>query len=127
MKKILIIEDDPVVGTVYRNFLTRQGFDLDWVKDGAAALDRVATFVPDVVLLDLMIPKVSGLDVLRALRAEEAYSELYIIVLTNAAVPALVQQARELGANQVFDKSQTSPISITELLHTRFNTNSPAA
>src|SRR5688572_7607172 len=60
MKKILIIEDDPVFGLVYEKFLTTHGFSVRVARDGAAGLEQLNTFRPDAVLLDLMMPKLNG-------------------------------------------------------------------
>src|ERR1041385_4731874 len=109
MKKVLIIEDDPVAGHIYRRFLDKNEFVTDLATNGADGLDRVTAFAPDAILLDLMMPKVGGIAVLNTLRAQEKYRDLPVIVLTNAAVPAFVEQATKAGASQVLDKSKTSP------------------
>jgi CheY-like chemotaxis protein len=124
MKKILIVEDDPVVGLVYQRFLEKHGFETDLARDGAQGLERLPVFEPDAVLLDLMMPKVGGIVVLSTIRADEAYRHLPVIVLTNACVPAFIQQATKAGANHVLDKSKVTPQSIVELLNTLFETSS---
>jgi len=117
MKKILLIEDDPVVATVYQRFLQARGFVIEVATDGAKGLEQLSIFEPDAVVLDLIMPAIGGIDVLKALRAQPAFRELPVIVLTNACVPALVEQAMNAGANQVFDKSKQSPSAILESLH----------
>lgn len=116
MKKVLVIEDDPVAGTVYQRFLQGHGFIAERAKDGLAGLDQIATFQPDAVLLDMMMPKMGGVDVLKRIRANEISRELPVIVLTNAAVPAFVDQAIQAGANHVIDKAKASPANIMALL-----------
>ncbi|HMJ91387.1 MAG TPA: response regulator [Candidatus Acidoferrum sp.] len=116
MKRILVIEDDPVVGTVYQRFLQGQGFVTELAKDGVTGLEKVITFEPDAVLLDMMMPKMGGADVLKKLRAQPSYRELPVIVFTNAAIPAFVEQATQAGANHVFDKAKASPSGIVALL-----------
>src|ERR1043166_396486 len=112
MKKILVIEDDPVVATVYRRFLEGNGFQIHIATDGAKGLERMTSFAPDAVVLDLMMPKMNGIDVLKNLRAREAHRDLPVIVLTNACIPAFVEQAMQAGANYVMDKSKDTPSSI---------------
>jgi chemosensory pili system protein ChpA (sensor histidine kinase/response regulator) len=116
--KILVIEDDQVVGIVYQRFLQSHGFEVEVATDGLKGLERVAEFLPDAVLLDLMMPKLGGIDVLKNLRADEAFRELPVVVMTNACVPAFVEQARQAGANYVFDKSKDSPVAILGALQT---------
>jgi CheY-like chemotaxis protein len=127
MKKIMVIEDDTIVGTVYQRFLQAQGFATEVAKDGIAGLDRIATFQPDAVLLDMMMPKMGGVDVLKRIRSQEGFQHLPVIVLTNAAIPAFVDQATQAGANYVVDKSKASPSAILGLLQTILHLDPHAA
>ena len=116
MKKILVIEDDPVVGMVYQRFLQTHGFSSEVCRDGATGLERLAAYQPDALLLDMMMPKMGGVEVLKRLRAQDAFKALPVIVFTNAAIPAFVDQATAAGANHVLDKSKASPTLILGLL-----------
>src|SRR5262245_531064 len=116
MKRILIFEDDPVIGRVCERLLTKHGFAVELAPDGASGLERLNGFRPDAILLDLMMPKTNGVEVLKRLRAQEAFRTLPVIVLTNACVPMLIAQAAEAGANHILDKSKLSPVALTELL-----------
>lgn len=116
MKKILIVEDDPVAGTVYRRFLEGNGFVVTVATDGAQGLERLVELEPDAVVLDLMLPKIAGIDVLKAIRADERFRELPVIVMTNACVPAFIMQAVQAGANQVMDKSKDTPTEVLGML-----------
>jgi CheY-like chemotaxis protein len=115
-KKILIFEDDPVIGRVCERLLAKHGFIVELCTDGARGLQRLNPFQPDAVLLDLMMPKMNGVEVLRRLRAQEAFRDTPVIVLTNACVPMLVAQAAEAGANHILDKSKLNAVGLTELL-----------
>ncbi len=116
MKKILVIEDDPVMAHVCQRLLAKHEFLVEVANDGAKGLERLNLFQPDLVLLDLMMPKANGIEVLTRLRAQEAFRNLPVIVLTNACVPTLIEQASKAGATQILDKSKFNPIVITELL-----------
>lgn len=116
MKKILVIEDDPIMGMVCQKLLSRHGFDIEVANDGVKGLERLGIFQPDAVLLDMMMPHKNGVEVLYAIRAQPAYLNLPVIVLTNACVPAVIEQASKAGATHILDKSKFSPLSITELL-----------
>lgn len=121
-KKILIIEDDAVIALVARRLLDKHGYETDVAVDGAKGIDRIATFQPDAVLLDVMMPNVNGIQVLEWVRKQDAYRSLPVIVLTNAAIPALVEQATKAGATHVLDKSKLNPVALTELLRGILNT-----
>ena len=115
-KKILIIDDDPIMGLVCRRLLDSHGYETDYANDGASGLERLRNFQPDAVFLDLMMPKINGITVLEWIRAQESFRQLPVIVLTNVAVPVLIEQAANSGATQILDKSKFNPVAITELL-----------
>ena len=83
MKKLLFIEDDAFVGRMYQRSLQSEGFQVDLVGDGEAGLAAFQRKKPDVVLLDLMLPKVSGIRILKHIRAQPETTSLPVIVLTN--------------------------------------------
>jgi CheY-like chemotaxis protein len=126
MRKILIIEDDPVMGFVCQRLLSKGGYEIEIANDGCKGLECVNSFQPDLILLDLMMPKMNGLEVLKNLRAQESLHNLPIIVMTNACVPTMVEQATAAGATHILDKSKFNPVSITELLRSMLEGGSPS-
>ncbi len=116
MKRILLIEDDPVARTVYQRFLQSHGFAVEVAVDGEQGLAKLGAVQPDAVVVDVIMPKLNGIIVLQAMRVQDAFRSVPVIVLTNAAVPAFIEQAREAGADHVFDKSKDSPIAVVALL-----------
>src|SRR4029078_10090830 len=91
MKKILIIEDDQIVANVYRNKFSLEGFDVDIAHDGVSGLESIRTFRPDAVVLDLMLPKMTGVDLMKQVRTDESFGKLPIIVFSNTYLPNMVQ------------------------------------
>jgi CheY-like chemotaxis protein len=126
-KKVLIVDDDPVMGFVCQRLLTKHDYETDLAGDGAKGLERLTAFQPDAVLLDLMMPKVSGTDFLQRLRAMEAFKAVPVIVLTNAAVPMLLEQAATAGATRILDKSKFNPVALIELLRVILQSDAPRA
>lgn len=116
MKKILIVEDDAVVGMVYRTGLQKEGFAVEVATDGEAGLARILEMDPDAVLLDLMLPKMSGVEVLKKMRAQPGHSKKPVMVFTNAFVPAMINEALQAGATEVFNKADATPRLIVEAL-----------
>lgn len=116
MKTILMIEDDPVVRAMYERFLLAQGFAVEFAVNGEEGLAKLAGVRPDAVVVDVMLPKVNGIVVLQAMRVQEAFQTVPVVVLTNAAIPAFIEQARAAGADHVFDKSKDSPVAVVGLL-----------
>lgn len=109
MKKVLIIEDDQLIANIYRNKLAVEGFTVEIANSGEAGLELVTTFQPDLVVLDLLLPKMSGVDVIKSIRAQAALQQLPLIVLSNTYLSNLVQEAWKAGATKCLSKANCSP------------------
>src|SRR5437016_6224807 len=94
MKKMLIIEDDQIVGSIYLRKFQVEGFQVELALDGEAGLAATLKSRPDVVILDLMLPRLNGVEVLKKLRAEPTTRDLPVVVLSNAYMSSLVHQDR---------------------------------
>jgi DNA-binding response OmpR family regulator len=105
-KKILLVEDDNNLADVYINRLEAEGFEVTRVEDGEQALSAAVKYRPDLVLLDIMMPKVSGYDVLDILRNTPATANLKIIMVTARGQDADRERASKLGADDYLVKSQ---------------------
>ncbi len=109
MTRILIIEDDRLVANIYRNKLTVEGFQVEVAHDGEAGLQSIKTLRPDVVLLDLMLPKLTGVEILRAMRAMPETSAIPAIVFSSTYLTGMVQEAWKAGASKCLSKANCSP------------------
>jgi len=115
MKKILIIEDNQIVANVYRNKFLVEGYETEVALDGESGLKLMRTFKPDLMLLDLMLPKMSGVDVIKEVRSETDFARLPIIVFSNTYLTNLIQDAWKAGANKCVSKASCSPKDILEM------------
>jgi DNA-binding response OmpR family regulator len=123
MKRMLIIEDDQIVGTIYRHKCQAEGFQVELAADGEAGWNAVLSFRPDVVILDLMLPKLNGVEILRRLRADPEFKELPVIVLSNAYLNTLVEDAWKAGANSCLIKASCSPKQLVEVVRKTLGTS----
>jgi len=105
-KKILLVEDDQTLATVYKERLEMEGFEVQHTDNGESALDVAIKFAPDLILLDVMMPKLNGFDVLDILRNTPATQNIHIIMLTALSQPKDADRAKELGADDFLVKSQ---------------------
>jgi CheY-like chemotaxis protein len=112
MKTVLIIDDNPVITSIYRGKLAAEGVHTEIAADGEQGLLMLDRCKPDVVLLDLMLPKVNGMDVLKQIRARPGCRRLPVIVFSNSYSTDVMQQAWEFGATDVLHKSSTTPRSV---------------
>jgi CheY-like chemotaxis protein len=116
MTRILIVDDDPILQKVYHSKLTSEGFTAETVGDGAAALMAIASKPPDLVLLDLMLPGLSGIEVIRTVRARERGRRLPIVVLSNLYLESESDAASEAGADLVLTKAGITPRKVVDSL-----------
>jgi DNA-binding response OmpR family regulator len=106
LKRILLVEDDDSLASVYETRLQAEGFDVRRVANGEDALATALTYKPDLVLLDVMMPKVSGFDVLDILRNTPETANLKVVMLTALSQDSDKERAQQLGANEYLVKSQ---------------------
>jgi DNA-binding response OmpR family regulator len=105
-KKILLVEDDDALANVYLNRLEVEGFEVRRVANGEDALAAVIEYKPDMVLLDVMMPKVSGFEVLDIMRNTPQTANQKVIVLTALSQESDRKRAEDLGADDYLVKSQ---------------------
>lgn len=105
-KKILLVEDDTTLASVYRARLELEGFDIREVNNGEDALSATLDYRPDLILLDAMMPKISGFDVLDILRNTPDTANVRIIMLTALSQPKDKERAEGMGVDDYMVKSQ---------------------
>ena len=105
-KKILLVEDDEVLASVYRARLEMEDFEVMEVHDGEQALTAALRYRPDLMILDAMMPKISGFDVLDILRNTPETMNLQIIMLTALSQESDRERAEKLGVDEYLVKSQ---------------------
>ena len=111
-RKILIVDDEPNIVISLEFLMKKEGFEIAVANDGEEALAKVASFAPDLILLDVMMPKKSGFEVCEALRADPANANLQIVMLTAKGRDTEVAKGLAIGANAYV----TKPFSTKELV-----------
>ncbi len=110
MAKILIVEDDQFLREFYQELLTEEGYLIDAAADGEVALSKLKDNEYDLVLLDIMLPKKDGVQILRDLKATPAKkANVTIVVLTNLGQDAVIKECFDLGAEGYLIKSAMNP------------------
>ena len=105
-KKILLVEDDTALASVYKSRLELEGFEVSHVANGELALSSAVEFKPDLIVLDAMMPKINGFDVLDILRNTPETTNVRVVMLTALSQPTDKERAKELGADDYLVKSQ---------------------
>jgi len=121
MKKILIVENDPILRGIYRRKFDLSGFVVEAVEDGPVALEAVANFKPNLIQMDLTLPGMSGAELIRRIRALPNFKIVPIVVLSSFYRPDLVKEAYEAGANKCVSKMDCTPNLALEIVEQIFS------
>ncbi|MCX6715916.1 MAG: response regulator [Candidatus Taylorbacteria bacterium] len=113
-KKILWVEDDKLIGTILSKKLKEAGFALFHATNGEEALKILESVIPDVVVLDLVLPNMSGFDIMEAIKKERATSHIPVMILSNLNKQSDIEKAESLGAKKFLVKASTSLDQIVE-------------
>jgi DNA-binding response OmpR family regulator len=113
-KRILIVDDEPYIVIPVEFLMRREGYEVTVARDGEAGLEAIRTDPPDLVILDVMMPKLNGFEVCEAVRADPALAPVRILMLTAKGREAEKKKGLELGADAYIPK----PFSTHELVET---------
>jgi len=116
MIKILIVEDDKTVSNIYRDRLCREGYQVEVGLDAETGLELLHSFRPDAVILDLLLPKMTGVELIKKIRAESATAHVPVIVFSNAYLPNLLHEAWKAGATRCLAKANCTAKQLTDTL-----------
>jgi len=108
MSKILLVEDDAFLSSLLKNRFIKEGFDVALARDGEEAFNLLKNSAPDLILLDIILPKKSGFELMEDLRSNPQLREAPIIILSNLGQPEDVSRGQQLGAVEYFIKAKTS-------------------
>lgn len=123
MANILIVEDNDMLNRAYRMILEKSGHTVQSTTNGQEALDAVKEFQPKVILLDLLMPKMGGIEFLRQYDANKSHKDVKVVVLTNLGKEEDIQEAMDLGAYKYIIKAHSSPADLAALVNHLINKN----
>lgn len=115
--KILLIEDDFFLSDIYQTKLSLEDFEVVVAEDGVEGLHQASVFLPDLILLDIMIPKMDGLEVLKKIKMDYRLKNTPVILLSNLGQDNITQGGRDLGATDYLLKSDYTPRQVIQKIH----------
>jgi len=107
-KHVLLVEDDVFLSSILKSRLEKEGMTVIHARDGQEAIDMLKTQKPDVILLDLILPKKSGFEVMEQIRQDPQLENAPIIIISNLGQPEDIEKGKNLGAVEYFIKAKTS-------------------
>ena len=127
MNKVLLVEDDPFLSSLLKNRLQKEGIEITLAEDGEEALNFLKSTKPDLILLDLILPKKSGFEVMEEIRSDPQMQsqEMPIIIISNLGQPEDISRGEELGAIEYFVKAKTSIDELVEKIKSFLEKSQP--
>ncbi len=113
-KKILIIEDEEIIYSLLQKKLTEEGYQISIAKDGVEGMEKMKEAKPDLVLLDIVMPRKGGFEVMEEMRGDESLKGIPIVVISNSGQPVELDRAKELGAKDWLIKTEFDPLEVLE-------------
>lgn len=114
--KILVVEDELSLNEAYQMILSQEGYDVTVAYDGSEALQLCEALEPDLILLDLRMPKMGGIEFLRHYRLTERHPKVKVIVFSNLDTQKEIDEAYKLGAHKYMLKAWASPKELAQLV-----------
>lgn len=107
--KVLLVEDDALIYRMYQKAFELEGFEIEIAEDGQKGLDKLSVFHPDIILLDIMMPNMNGVEMLAKLKENPTTKDIPTVVLTNVSDLRTNHEIYEKGANLALIKSENDP------------------
>ena len=127
MKTILFVEDDPIIIQVYRGPLKNAGFQVEVAEDGLLAMRTLQHHCPDLVLLDVLMPKVDGTYVLKFIRSRPELKNTKVVILSSATLADIAKDVLAQNPDRVFLKAQSTPKELVKVVIELLGGNEAAA
>ncbi len=110
--KLLLVEDEKMLADMYTTKFTMEGFDAQKAYDGAAGVAAAKEFIPDIILLDVIMPKLDGFGALKLLKEDPKTKDIPVILLTNLGQDEDIKKGKQLGAADYFVKANHTPAEV---------------
>jgi len=113
-KKILIVEDEEILSDLLQKRLKKEGYDVLLARNGEEGLKMIKETEPDLVLLDIIMPKMSGFQVMEEMNKDENLKKIPVIIISNSGQPVEIGRAQRLGAKDWLIKTEFDPKEVLE-------------
>jgi len=108
-KKILLVEDEEIIADLLEKKLRAEGYEIKVARDGVEGLEKMREEKPDLILLDIVMPKMGGFEVMEEMQKDPALEKIPVIVISNSGQPVEIEKAKELGAKDWLIKTEFDP------------------
>lgn len=120
-KTILLVEDDVFVSDIYQTKISSEGYEVILAENGLEAIKKLEKSIPDLILLDIIMPYMDGMETLRKIKSEEKWKKIPIILLTNLSDKEKIEEALGVGADDFLIKSHFTPSEVISKVNMLLN------
>ena len=113
-KKVLIVEDDPFIRDIYQVKFSQEGFEVIVVDNGIKALEKLEQVIPNIILLDIIMPYMDGMETLKNIRRNENWKKIPVIMLTNISEKEKISESEKYGVDGYLIKSYFTPSEVVD-------------
>jgi len=113
-KKILVVEDEKILGEMYQDILVHAGFKVSWVQSAEEGIEALPKVRPDLILLDILLPRASGVGFMKELKKQKEFSSIPVVAFSNYDEPNTKKEALELGAKDYLIKTNYTPQEVVD-------------
>lgn len=113
-KKILIIEDEEILLDILKRKLGNMGYEIFCATDGVSGMEAIKEILPDLILLDIIMPKMGGLELMEKVQLDDSIKNIPIVIISNSGQPVELDKARRLGAKDWLIKTDFNPQEVVE-------------
>ena len=114
MKKILLIEDEEIMISLLQRKLTMEGYEISVTRDGEEGLKAMREVRPDLILLDIIMPKMGGFEVMTEMQKDKTLAKIPVMVISNSGQPVEIDRSQKLGAKDWLIKTEFDPQEVVE-------------
>lgn len=122
MKRILIVEDEEIITDLIQKKLSDEGYEVSSAKDGVEGLEKMKEIKPDLILLDIIMPKMGGFEVMKEMSKTPGLKRIPVIIISNSGQPIELEQAKKLGAKDWLIKTEFDPQEVVEKVKKQLET-----
>lgn len=121
MAKILIVEDEKIMLGLLKKKMLQQDYEVEVARDGEEGLEKLKKSTPDLVLLDIVMPKIGGFEVMEEMNKDEKLKEIPVIIISNSGQPVELDRAKKLGAKDWLIKTEFDPQEVVKKVKAQLN------
>ena len=116
MARIMIVEDDTVIANLFKSAFTKEGYEVELALDGLEALEKIKLFNPTIILSDIMMPRMDGIELIKHLKAKKNTKKIPVVVMSNLAKEESVSEALKVGAVKHIVKQDYGPHEVVNIV-----------